>query len=476
MLLGINMATGRLPGCYFIAIALILISQTLSADKVKEEKLIQASFGELDVYRPEQEPKGLVLLLSGEGGWSSDMVALAKVVVGLNYLVAGIDIDGYRQWLATEELTCANPATELEALGRFLADRYHLPDHKAPILVGYGVGAALVYGALMQAPVKTFHAAISLDFCPRLVVQKNLCRGRALESKAAPDGKSIELLPAKQLQIPWFLFQSEQACDKDTVVQFVNQTEGAKLVYVDGGSHEATEQKKWLPQFSALLQWLDPSITDQVQADTDVGGVPLTEVLATGSTKDKRLAVMISGDGGWAALDRTVAAGLAKSGIDTVGWDSLSYFWKAKTPDRAGVDLERVLRHYLALWQKERILLIGYSFGADVLPFMASRLSAELCDRVELVAFLGLSNYASFEFHLTDWMGFGSTKEALPVRPEVAKLGWTKRLCIYGEEETESACPDLANAGVVVIKMPGDHHFGGDYPSIVKHLLEQIQP
>jgi type IV secretory pathway VirJ component len=51
-----------------------------------------------------------------------------------------------------------------------------------------------------------------------------------------------------------------------------------------------------------------------------------------------------------------------------------------------------------------------------------------------------------------------------------------RRKSSYGEQETDSACPGLVNAGVVVVKMLGDHHFGGDYPSIVKHLLEQIQP
>jgi len=117
------------------------------------------------------------------------------------------------------------------------------------------------------------------------------------------------------------------------------------------------------------MQWLDPDITGQVLNDADVTGVPLTEVRADGS-RDKRLAVMLSGDGGWAQLDRTIAATLAKHGIDTVGWDSLSYFWKAKTPEQAATDLGRVMSHYLSSWHKDRVLLIGYSFGADALPFM----------------------------------------------------------------------------------------------------------
>ncbi len=108
---------------------------------------------------------------------------------------------------------------------------------------------------------------------------------------------------------------------------------------------------------------------------------------------------MFSGDGGWALLDRAVTAELAKNGLPTVGWDSLSYFWKARQPDQVALDLERVLRNYMTDWKKERIVLIGYSFGADVLPALANRLPRDLRDRVDLAVFLGLSDYAAFEFH-----------------------------------------------------------------------------
>ena len=36
--------------------------------------------------------------------------------------------------------------------------------------------------------------------------------------------------------------------------------------------------------------------------------------------------------------------------------------------------MERIARHYLTAWNKRRLLLIGYSFGADVLPAIYNRL------------------------------------------------------------------------------------------------------
>ena len=84
----------------------------------------------------------------------------------------------------------------------------------------------------------------------------------------------------------------------------------------------------------------------------------------------------MSGDGGWAGLDQDVAAALSAKGIPVVGLDSLRYYWTARTPDGLAADTDRIVRYYLAHFGKRRVLLIGYSQGADVLPFAVNRLPA----------------------------------------------------------------------------------------------------
>jgi type IV secretory pathway VirJ component len=46
---------------------------------------------------------------------------------------------------------------------------------------------------------------------------------------------------------------------------------------------------------------------------------------------------------------------------------------------------------------KEKLILIGYSFGAEVLPFVVNRLPEELRAKVQLLVFLGPSATAQFE-------------------------------------------------------------------------------
>ena len=215
--------------------------------------------------------------------------------------------------------------------------------------------------------------------------------------------------------------------------------------------------------------------TEESETSTKVDDLPLVEVPAADATSDT-LCVIISGDGGWAAIDKGVSASMAKQGIPVVGLNSLKYFWSARTPEQASKDLVRILRHYFATWHKDKAVLVGYSFGADVIPFMASRLSEDLRSRISLVALLGASPNATFQFHFTDWLPGASSKSDYPTKTEVEKLKGTKVLCVYGEEDTDCLCPQLSPESAKSVRLPGSHHFDRDYDSLAAMILKERTP
>lgn len=49
-----------------------------------------------------------------------------------------------------------------------------------------------------------------------------------------------------------------------------------------------------------------------------------------------------------------------------------------------------------------------------------------------------------------------------------------KRLCLYGEEDENSACSQFADMGVIAEKMPGDHHFDEDYQGVAQRILAHL--
>ncbi len=198
--------------------------------------------------------------------------------------------------------------------------------------------------------------------------------------------------------------------------------------------------------------------------------LPLIEVPSAGH--GDVFAVLLSGDGGWAGLDKDVAAALAAQGISVVGLDSLRYFWTARTPDTLAADLDRVLRYYAATWHKSHAVLIGYSQGADVLPFAVNRLPAASRSVVERTVMMGLGENASFEFHFTNWLGADS---GLPILPEVARLDSGTTLCLYGKDEGDSLCPKVPAGHVQAVQLPGGHHFGGAYDSLARRIVSGLR-
>lgn len=208
-----------------------------------------------------------------------------------------------------------------------------------------------------------------------------------------------------------------------------------------------------------------------ISAADSLGDLPLVVVRAKGAASGA-LAVLLTGDGGWAALDKELADSIASHGTAVVALDTRAYLSKKRDPESASRDLDRILRHYLAPSGAAHVLLVGYSHGADVLPFMATRLPHDLLDKVRVVALLGPARNANFKFHLIDLVSNRSRKDDLMTVPEVEKLRGRRILCFYGADEKESACRALDPSIVTSYEMPGGHHFGKQYGEIATRILE----
>jgi type IV secretory pathway VirJ component len=200
-----------------------------------------------------------------------------------------------------------------------------------------------------------------------------------------------------------------------------------------------------------------------------VADLSLVEVPSQTQSDKKTMALVLSGDGGWADIDKSMAAGLAAAGIPVVGWSSLDYYWVPRTPDLAAKDLARIIDHYVSAWQIERVIIVGYSFGADVAPYLVNRLPPTLKERVTKVALLGPSDNATFEFHLSDWLG-GLAAPANPTVPEIATLDMAVT-CVFAEDDADSICRRVTASGLRTVAVGHGHHFGGEYGRIVEAIL-----
>ncbi len=459
-----------------IIFALLLVSLLQSsalADGMRESIDRFEPFGTLHVYRASGQANRLVLFIS-DGGWSRAARGLARSLAQPDSMVAMIDTAHYIARLHADRTRCVYAAGHFEELSHYLEKKYGFPRYTLPILVGYSSGgAALVYAILAQSPPNTYAGGVSLGFCPHLHIGAPFCKGGSRVPITRRDSEhGLALQPVQTLASPLrVLGRGHATACAASSVEFFRQVGNATVEPAAGTYGFSVRSDR-----EAIGEALRQLAHDQRGSTTlgsiaeEVNDLPLVELPAAqhGAT----MAVVVSGDGGWASLDRQIAEAFNRSGIGVVGLDSLQYLWHKKDPETAGRDLARILMHYGEAWGAENFLLVGYSVGADTLPFMVSRLPEELRSRVRAVALIGLAKTVSFEFHISEWLVNGGS---LQVVPEVQKLNDLNVLCIYGDEESDSACHLLNGKNVTDIVLSGGHHFGGDYQRVASAILSHVK-
>ena len=379
-------------------------------------------------------------------------------------MVAGIDWPKLRANLEADGDQCLFPDGDLENLSHFVQAYFHTSTYLVPMVFGVGSGAAMGYAMLAQAPRNTFAAAITLGFCPHLDLEKSLCKSSGLDFSRRNHG--VDLLPAKSVDNPWVDLRSEtdRSCPAGAAKKFIDQVRGAATVILP-----AVEPPQYIAAYEklvALRAAAQPAPLPGTLSDLPVIEVPAQPAASQPDT----FAIIMSGDGGWAGLDQDVAAALNAKGIPVVGLDSLRYFWTARTPEGLAADTDRLIRYYLAHFGKKRVLLVGYSQGADVLPFAVNRLPTATRARVALTAIMGMSEHALFEFHVSSWISDSNSGPA--TLPEIDRITGMPVLCIYGADESDSLCPKLDAAKFIIVKLKGGHHFDGDYGNLARQILE----
>jgi len=477
------MTIRRLLNIRLLLAALMLSSGSVSGPvQAAPATLSHGRFHDLAVYMPAGKATSLVLFLSGDEGWNSGADALAEQLVRQGAMVVGIDLPKFKAVLEADGGQCVFPDGDLENLSHFVQAYFHNATYLAPLLVGVSAGGAMAYAVLAQAPKDTFGGALSLGFCPTLDLAKPMCKGSGLEFTRGARGAGVTLLPIGRLGSPWVIVQpaDHAVCPVAASRDFVSKVHGAAMAVLpevnEGPSHAASQASSRAAFGAAFARLAAANANRGVPAPpAALGDLPIIEVPASSTAEaSDAFAIIMSGDGGWAGLDQDIAAALSARGIPVVGLDSLRYYWTARTPDSVAADTDRMIRYYLAHYGKKRVLLVGYSQGADVLPFAVNRLPDTTKAYTALMAILGMSEHALFEFHVSSWISDDTSGPA--TLPEVNRITGMPVLCIYGEDEHDSLCPKLDPTKFKVVKVKGGHHFDGNYAALADDILAAAKP
>lgn len=412
-------------------------------------------FQDIPVYLPAGHPQRVVVWFDG-GGERARTQQRIEALQAQGALVAQVDVARLRKVLARERSgDCAFGAGDVENFSRYFQAFLHVPGYHLPLIGGDGQGAGLAYAVAAQADTQVFAGLLTTGFCPDHARQREVCGAGSSHGR---------LLPA-ELNFPWLDAAGGEHCAAGSAAAFVRKV-------AMGRQFQRTDDGDALPGLLAAAQVIGAQQgVSLAPPPDDLKGLPVVEVAP--AKPGDTFAIFVSGDGGWAGLDKEVAAALGEAGVAVVGVDSLRYFWTARTPQGFARDLERIMRHYSQQWQRKRVVLVGFSQGADVLPAAINQMSPAARGSVAMIGLMSVGRNADYEFHVSNWLGGGG--DGTPIAPEIARLPAGRTLCLYGQDDGDALCPSLPAGNAQVIGLPGDHHFKGDYDRLARTLLEQLQ-
>ena len=458
----------RIASSRFKWLAVLASASLCMVAHAAESQVSGGRYGDVTVEWPQGEMRAFVVLFSAGKGWTDADAQAARALAKEGALTVGVDTGRYAANLAATAEPCRHLDGDAEAVSHQLERQLKSDRYFAPIMAGTGQGATLALHVLAQAPANTIAGAVAVDAQPKLNRDFRQCppdptvsRGSVLpgfvetgvtgQSALGPMKQALRSAVKEGANAPGFHF------DKD------EKRLMAPLLARPPRVFDATTSRA--EQLAALVR---PHLQAETSGEQDVSDLPLVELPA--AHPNGKLAIVMSGDGGWRDLDKTIGEQLQKDGVSVVGWDSLRYFWSEKTPEQVSRDLARVLRAYSARWHADSFALIGYSFGADVMPFAYNRLPPAVREKVAIVSLLGFASAADFQVRVTGWLGLPPSDKALKAKPEVDRVPAGLVQCFYGENEEDTLCPALAGTHEV-IRTSGGHHFGGGYDVLEKQIL-----
>ncbi len=428
-------------------------------------------------YVPKQNASSVFLFISGDGGWELGVVDMARRIMP-KAIVIGISYPALKtaQGVGAQ---CWQPAGALEEIAHAAERELKLREYHPPILLGYSSGATAVYAGLAAAPPQTFSGGLSLGFCPDLPSLRPVCNADNFKPTFDAKKSTAWLPKVSSVPTPWYVLNGIQdaVCLPPDMHKFLDDMGNVHFIEVPGTGHGFGRPIRWGQPFDEAVDALIKAATRPPSKPAPVAAAREIEHRLDGlalpleyrwAEPARASLIFLSGDGGWATLDNRLAVYLAAHGVNVVGVSSLRYFWSPKTPEQAGADMKRVVDVLATRGVPQ--FLGGYSFGAEVAPFAIQTWTDAERRRLRGQVLIAPGETASFEVSPLDWV---RRPQETPKRvaDAVKKIG-VPTFCLAGQAEDprDTACDDLGPAATT-IRLPGSHHFNGNYDAVGKAVL-----
>ncbi len=349
-------------------------------------------YGSVKLAEPTGTSRGMVILFSDRKGLSKTDEAMAETIAKGGALVAEIDSKIYLRNLEKLNETCHWLVYDTELLSRQLQRERKFQNYLTPIVAGVGEGGSLAEMNLVEAPAATIAGAVSIDPSETIAGRRPICS--QLPTTARRGG--FRYGAPKKLPGFWTVGLTHRVhrADRDYIMRLRHEGAPIDLHELPQGMTTGDALRSLIEPHLAKPQPAVTNATGNALKLVDISGLPLAELPVDHPAK--LMAILLSGDGGWRDLDKTIAEDLQQQGIPVVGLDTLRYFWSKKTPQQTADVVAALIQTFMTKWHSDKVALIGYSFGADVMPFAYNLLPPSLRDHVVLISLTGTLEIRGF--------------------------------------------------------------------------------
>ncbi|MFZ1428434.1 MAG: hypothetical protein WAS21_16875, partial [Geminicoccaceae bacterium] len=173
-----------MPRLVAVTLAIALGLAGIGSARAAPASVDGLTLGPLDLVMPPTSPQGLVFLFSDEGGPTPEFDRAAARLAELGLIVAPVAL---RPFLDRQDATardCLYLVSDIEEVSRRIQAEGGRGHYLTPIVAGTGMGAAVAYAALAQAPDATLAGAASDGFSAHIDTKAPLCAGAPATASA----------------------------------------------------------------------------------------------------------------------------------------------------------------------------------------------------------------------------------------------------------------------------------------------------
>jgi len=168
-----------------------------------------------------------------------------------------------------------------------------------------------------------------------------------------------------------------------------------------------------------------------------------------------------------------VSRALAQDGITVLGLNTPTLFRRHRTAAQIDGIVAGAVREALVRTGAQRLVLIGQSFGADILHTGLAHLPPGLRSHVAGVVLIVPGRMVYFRADPTG-IAYRGTPDGR-AQDTLRQLDWAPLTCIYGRQEADSACPAVSLPDATLIAMPGGHFLRNDHAGLLAHVMGAIR-